>query len=110
MALLTRFQIDPNAERAALSNYRLLTFEIIENNKLTGEIDTVIGFFGGLGICIRVGNCDAQRASQYFGDIAWQFHDENLYFLKEERPNSTFGLDLRTVAPRSDDELEFFGP
>lgn len=109
-ALLERFQSLPENRRPTLSDYRLFILESIEERGLGDEINTVLSYFRGLALCIRIGNCDGRRAANYFGDLPWQFRNQHFLYLSETHPGMPFDVDFQTVAPRDADHLELVGP
>jgi hypothetical protein len=98
--LLERVAGLSGAERAAaLRNYRDFVLDTIEEQRLAGDIETVRSFFSRLGVCIRVGNCDAAVARAQLGPALWRFRNQHYEYFALEGLTAEVDRMVSTIAP-----------
>ena len=101
-ALLGRMAALSDASRQAeLRNYRAFVLDVVEEQGLARDIDTVLRFYGRLATCVRFGSCDAGAAAGTFGSEAWSFRDQHYYYLQDEYRIDEIDRLIHTIAPRA---------
>jgi hypothetical protein len=68
----------------AVRNYRDFVLDTIDQDRLTGDIETVRAYFARLGGCIQMGSCDPAAAAAQLGPKVWQFRNQHYYYFRRE--------------------------
>jgi hypothetical protein len=98
--LLARIARSSGPELAdALQNYRNFVLDTVEDERLIAEIATVQAFFGRLGVCIRVGNCDPEVARAALGQALWDFRSQHAEWFALEGLSEQVDRTVATIAP-----------
>ena len=84
----------------ALRNHRHLVIEAVEEHGLRADIEVVYAFFSRLGLCIRIGNCDATVASAQLGPAVWRFRNQLYDYFALEGVNAEVDRVVSMIAPQ----------
>lgn len=65
--------------------WRKFVNELVENNEIEIDVQTLIDFYESLNICIDEGICDGETAFAFFGEKASLFRNQHFVYLERLR-------------------------